>query len=585
MKLFAMTTLSPVSSIQCLVSSVKYIASIKILSALLIINSLFLYPMKYHFFFSIFAFIIVFAQFSSAQNGIDSIGLEIELMDFPTMPALHSYASAQHENYWVFIGGRRDGLHGQFPATSYNLNSANDSIYIVDINTLDIWSYPTNNFPTTIKNQFNAANFQNYNENESMWIIGGYGWSEGENKKISFPYLTEIEIEPFIDAIKVGNDPLPFIHQIQDDRLAITGGNMSKLGDYFYLVMGHNFSRDYNSFDKFSYDQVYANDIKKFTMSYDGNGILNGINDYEAEEDTMHYHKRDFNLVPFIQADRNPALMAYSGVFQYTSNLPWLDCVAISESGNYVYEGFEQLLSQYHCPTLPIYDSLHNNMQTIFFGGMGLYHWYENEPVIVDSLIPFVKTISTVIRKADGSMKEELLPITMPELEGTNAHFFYTTDAPIYSNGILDLNKLSDGQKTLVGYIHGGIIADEPNVFEIIGSGFSSASNRIYKVYITRTADVETAIHSPSLISPISNISLGPNPCYDQLNISFDFNIGPYIEYELWNIKGQSVIPPKRINSKGNTTVSLDMKNLANGYYYLSLKNGSYLRTFLIEKL
>jgi len=512
----------------------------------------------------------------------DEIILEIEEVSASQAPALHSYAAGQIGNKWILLGGRRDGLHGQFPATSFNLSERNDSIYVYDIMEDMRWSASVATLDSMLRDQLSAANFEYFQDGDQLFIIGGYGWSYNENKKITFPYLIQVHLLGLIDAIQNGDSIAPHLHQLYDERWAITGGNLSKLGDQYYLVMGHNFSRDYNSFDKFAFDQVYSNEIRRFSFSYNKQGRVIELTDYAALRDTILFHKRDYNLVPQIGVDGSLSLMAYSGVFQYLADLPWTSCVGITEDGTYLQEGFEQLLTQYHCPVLPLYDSTHNYMHTLFFGGMG-FSYYEADSMVIDSLIPFIKTISKTLRHPDGSMSEHRMPIEMPGYEGSNAHFFYEPTIPVYSKDIIHLNVLPDGIKSLVGYIHGGIIAEEKNIFQIVGGGESYASDKVYKVYITRDADLPSSISVPATTSPVSQIVLSPIPSTGLINLSFDFNNGPYVEYQIWNALGQSVLPAVRLHQRSHYQIPLELSSAPMGLYYLSIRSGAYFKSLPFE--
>jgi len=62
--------------------------------------------------------------------------------------------------------------------------------------------------------------------------------------------------------------------------------------------------------------------------------------------------------------------MVYSGVFQTSTDLPFLYPVSINATGYNPHEDFSQYYNHYHCAHLPIYDENHKKMQKIFFGGI-----------------------------------------------------------------------------------------------------------------------------------------------------------------------------------------------------------------------
>lgn len=210
------------------------------------------------------------------------------------------------------------------------------------------------------------------------------------------------------------------------------------------------------------------------------------IQEYSAIKDEQNLHRRDYNMVPQIFPDDTKGFTMFSGVFQYDANIPWLNTVDVKESGYQVNNDFNQLLSQYHSAKVPVYNSETKEMNTVFFGGLSQYQYDENGKLVKDDEVPFVKTISMVVRNPDGSMIEKDLGIKMPAFLGSGAEFITASNDTIYlENEIVDLNALTKG-KTLIGYIYGGIESSSENIFFRNNGTQSIASNQIFKVYLTK---------------------------------------------------------------------------------------------------
>jgi hypothetical protein len=158
---------------------------------------------------------------------------------------------------------------------------------------------------------------------------------------------------------------------------------------------------------------------------------------------------------------------------------------------------------------VPLWDSASNTMRTVFFGGMALYHLDSTGGVQKDSLIPFVNTVSAVTRSAGNVLTENILPIEMPGLLGTNAHFIPV--AHVHRDGIVKLDDITDN--TLVGYIIGGISSPEPNL-SLTDPSMSSASNRVFEVWINPNPD-----HVSSDANSIA-LTVSPNPASDMLYVT-----------------------------------------------------------------
>ena len=119
-----------------------------------------------------------------------------------------------------------------------------------------------------------------------------------------------------------------------------------------------------------------------------------------------------------------------------------------------------------------------------FFGGMSQFQFNENDELVQDDEVPFVKTISMVIRYEDGKMVEKDLGVKMPAFLGSGAEFIPVENKNMYlENGIVNFNELKKGNN-FVGYIYGGIESTKENIFFNNNGSQSKASNKIFKVYI-----------------------------------------------------------------------------------------------------
>jgi len=75
-----------------------------------------------------------------------------------------------------------------------------------------------------------------------LYMIGGYGYDSTSNSLKTFPTLTVFDVAETIQAIINGSPVTPHMRQISDLRLQVCGGELAKLGDYFYLTGGHDFT-------------------------------------------------------------------------------------------------------------------------------------------------------------------------------------------------------------------------------------------------------------------------------------------------------------------------------------------------------
>lgn len=86
----------------------------------------------------------------------------------------------------------------------------------------------------------------------------------------------------------------------------------------------------------------------------------------------------------------------------------------------------------------------------------------------------------------DGSMTEKDLGIKMPIFLGAGAEFIPISNKDFFlENEIVNLNSLKQ-EKTLIGYIYGGIESSKENIFFRNNGTQSIASNQAFKVYLTK---------------------------------------------------------------------------------------------------
>jgi hypothetical protein len=264
-----------------------------------------------------------------------------------------------------------------------------------------------------------------------------------------------------------------------------------------------------------TYTQTYTNQIRKFTINNSGSQL--SYANYSAITDPIHLRRRDYNLLPQIFPDRTQGYTISSGVFQMTTDLPFLYPVDITENGYTPVTAFNQYLSNYHSAEACLYDSLNNEMHSLFFGGMSQYY-YQNGALVQDSRVPFVTTISRLTRLSDGTLHEFQLPVSMPALQGASAEFIPNIDLPHYPSEIIKLSNISQ-DTILIGHILGGIYSPTLNPFSVNQTNTTHADNTIYAVKLIR--NVPVVIQQIEGNNPYT-FSVYPNPAIDVFNIEIN---------------------------------------------------------------
>ncbi|MEI6142331.1 MAG: hypothetical protein WCP85_23860 [Mariniphaga sp.] len=421
--------------------------------------------------------------FTSCVNGQQqSFQVTIKPFQISGLVGIQSFAIGHSDGKWLILGGRLDGLHRRQPWATFDKAGQNDQLIVVDPVEQKKWSAPLTSLPIPIQEQLSSTNMEFQQDGAYLYVTGGYGYSNSEGDHITYPYLTVIKVSEVIKSIIAETPFTTYFRQIKDQQFAVTGGALNNIDSTYYLTGGQRFDGRYNPMNHPTFRQEYTNSIRKFHINDNGSDL--SVRHLEGAIDTMNLHRRDFNVIPQIMPDGSQGLTAFSGVFQFNADLPYLNCVNIDRSGYKVNNDFAQYYNQYQCAHIPLYSAEANEMHNLFFGGIAQYR--DSAGIrLQNNDVPFVKTITRVTRNSTGKMTENKLPIEMPGFLGAGAEFILAGNLPLYGNEVIKLDVLRP-DTTLLGYIYGGINSSIPNIFWINDGTQSVTSSTIFKVYIVK---------------------------------------------------------------------------------------------------
>lgn len=498
-------------------------------------------------FVAVFSVAISFAQTSFNYT------LELNPVSIPGLQGLHSYAFGQHEGKWLIIGGRRDGLHARQPFNAFPQLQNNTEAFVIDVQSQQFWAASLSSLPTSIFEQLQSTNMNFNQAGDTLYIVGGYAFSESADDHITFPNLTTIVVSEVINAVINQTALTPFFQQIEDDNFAVCGGSLGRIADTFYLVGGHRFDGRYNPMGNPTYTQSYTSQIRKFKVNNIGNSL--NYSNYEAITDAVHLRRRDYNLLPQIFPDGSEGFTISSGVFQIDDDLPYLYPVDITADGYTPITGFNQYLSNYHSATASLYDADENSMHNFFFGGMSQYY-YQNGELIQDDLVPFVRTISRLTRDSEGNLFEFQMPIEMPGLKGASAEFIPNPNLPHYNSDIVKLNEI-EPDTFVIGHVYGGILSPTLNPFSVNQTTTTSADASIYEVKLIK--QVLTDIELVNGSNPY-DFEIFPNPASSTVNLYFTLNKPGKVNYLISSVDGKLLDHGKLESDQfGDMIVNLDI--------------------------
>ena len=492
----------------------------------------------------------------------------LEEITIPNMPGIQSFAWGQYDGEWLLIGGRTDGLHRRQPFAAFLAEDNNTTAYVVNPNTAQVWNAPISALPVALFEQLQCTNMEFEQRGNTLYIIGGYGFSPTANDHITHSKLTAVDVPGAITAIKTGGSLVPHFRQLNDARMAVTGGYLGLLNDEFYLVGGQRFTGRYNPMGPThgpGFVQEYTNAIRRFRIADDGTTL--SLIDFVETVDTVNLHRRDYNLVPQIFPGGTPGFTAFTGVFQYVDDIPWLNTVDITPAGHTVVPVFEQLLNQYHTAHMAVWAAGEERMSTVFFGGIGRYYFDTDGQLWDDPNVPFVNTISKVERAADGGMTETAIG-SMPALLGSGAEFIPNPEAPQILDRIIDMDALT-GDTVLAGHIVGGIQSSAANIFFINTGTQSDATTRLFRVLLIRDTNVGVG----ALERTSDALTLTVSPDHERMSTGFTLASGGQVQLELLDTNGRLVhtLLSARLPA-GEHLLHHSVKDLAPGVYVVDLQ-------------
>lgn len=441
--------------------------------------------------------------------------INFEEQDFagkPPLPRLQSFGSAMNQAGEIFmVGGRRQGLHtfNPSPANNFVRDSANNFLFVMDPRTGDQWSFNVKQLSDDFSAPLQATNLQAFHDKDTdfMYVVGGYGWKADGTNMVTFGSVIQFKLEDVCQAIKRGASAstVEGLMKIgKDDRLAITGGVLSKIGESFLLIFGQRFDGQYRAFGGTDFEQEYSNEIRSFRLNPQDLSLY-GYGRLTNSGWDQPFHRRDGNIIESVDPKTGTEeLTALGGVFRPGIIGGYDYPIFISGQSKYSMDSsVHQKFSQYECPVITIYNPTAEDTSVFhtMFGGISLYYYNQtpSQKEAFDKVtaggrndgLPFIADVSSFQRTSTGQYQEYILPNPIPgnRLLGTSTNFIPNRalfdQGVSFENGVVDLSKINAGSKVLVGYIFGGIEAQEPLPLKPNEGTF--VSNSLFAVYVSNT--------------------------------------------------------------------------------------------------
>ena len=142
---------------------------------------------------------LLFAQSSAINISLTPINIE-------NLGGRQSFAVGQANGKWLIIGGRTDGLHRRQPFASFDINGQPNELLVIDPVSKQKWTANLSVLPIAIQEALKATNIDFIQNNNQLYLIGGYGYSNTLGDHTTFNTLTAIAVSETIAAIISNNN-------------------------------------------------------------------------------------------------------------------------------------------------------------------------------------------------------------------------------------------------------------------------------------------------------------------------------------------------------------------------------------------
>ena len=173
------------------------------------------------------------------------------------------------------------------------------------------------------------------------------------------------------------------------------------------------------------------------------------------------------------------------------------------------------------------------------------------------------KTIARVTRDANGDMAEYKLPIEMPAYLGSGSEFIPVESIDEYPNHVLKLDELGN-KKILIGYIFGGIESSGANIFFINTGTESSATARIFEVYVQKGETNSIDVLNPQSVQTLQ-MQISPNPNKGKFMIQYHLKKGQEVDITIQDAHGKTIETLTHQGLVGLNEITSKIKGLSYG--------------------
>jgi hypothetical protein len=435
----------------------------------------------------------------------DSVPFEvsIKLANFSLPHGLQSFAFGLYEDKCLLVAGRTNGLHG-FDAGNDNFlpKKQNTTLYVLDLTKKQVShrSLLSKNADLSeeLIDALSVTSPLFDQTKDTLYVVGGYGVNSETGKFSTKSTLTALDLPGLIEWVENPHSKKTakkWIRQISDPIFKVTGGYLGHANPHspFLIVFGQDFQGYYTS----GSNGIYTEQVRSFNLVDDGENLAVFAKKHFPK--APFYRRRDLNVVPIMQKkdqSYEESFVALSGVFTVPGGI-WTVPVFISSHGKsfmpnpHHRDTFKQGMNNYASATAGLFSKKSEKMHVLILGGLS-FETYSGGVFSTDAEIPFTNNITNISIDEHNQLNQSLMdaeypviPSTSvnpgnPLLFGAGAAFIPNPKIPTFNNNIIRLDDLKE--KTLLGYVVGGIASTVPNTSFMTDT---SASSYIFQVFFT----------------------------------------------------------------------------------------------------
>ncbi|MFA6301994.1 MAG: hypothetical protein WC627_02535 [Legionella sp.] len=399
------------------------------------------------------------------------------------LPALREPIVGHYNGKWLIVSGStgdfHDFSHCDFITDIYVYDPQTQALSSVSISSTDL--------PASVRNQLVSSDPQFLQDGNTMYVIGGY-FNADNTTWTTLDTFTAIDVPGMMHAVETAQTNLASYVKTLDGtpQFKVTGGQLGKIGDYFYLTYGQDYEGNYSGLTNTPV-QTYTKSIYKFSVDLSTHPITVSIVDTKTNTDpTSGWRRRDYNLAPTMLGDTE-TLIALGGPFTPGEvALVWTNAIMFDSQLQSYDHVLNQQANQYSSSILPMYSQASKLSYVATFSGLSNLYWENGE--LVYNIDTNYGNILDLVRSDEHGKGQEYVNVTpivgaSPNIYiGLVANFLPVDNDTYYDGrGILQLDALPQTTPTLIGYFYGGLIAATQEIF-----GFpNQATNQVYAIYVT----------------------------------------------------------------------------------------------------